>query len=167
MDDAVHIPLRARDGSIRAYAVVDAADAEWVNRWRWSLSADGYAYRVTTADGRKRKVRLHRVILGLTRGDGYDGDHINRDRLNNRRSNLRKLGRGENAQNQTSARGASSGFRGVSWDHNSGKWRASIRVDGRLRHLGRFVSEIEAAAVARKARLQLMPFTVEEQAVAS
>jgi hypothetical protein len=31
------IPLRARDGSVKAWALIDAADAAWLNQWRWSM----------------------------------------------------------------------------------------------------------------------------------
>ena len=39
----VLIPLRARDGGVRAFAIVDAADADFVDQWRWRLNANGYA----------------------------------------------------------------------------------------------------------------------------
>ena len=162
---AVRIPLFARDGAIRAYAVIDAADADWVNQWSWRLTNKGYAARSVRIEGRPGSVRLHRALLGLTRGDGMEGDHINRDRLDNRRSNLRALPKGLNAQNTGGWRHSSSQYRGVSWNKKDGKWTAQIRVgtraDSRLMNLGRFHSEIEAAECAQAARLRLMPYAVE------
>src|SRR5690348_7035928 len=97
-DDTARIPLRARDGSIRAHVIVDASDAAWVNQWRWSLSG-GYAYRTATINGRKETVWLHRALLGCIQRDGIEVDHIDRDRLNCRRHNLRRLNHSGNAQN--------------------------------------------------------------------
>lgn len=166
MSDAVRIPLRARDGSIRAYALVDAADAEFVNQWRWSLSK-GYAARGERVGNKVRHFRMHRELLGLRRGDAMDGDHINRDRLDNRRSNLRSLPKGANAQNQSSNAGSSSRHRGVSWDTGTGKWRAYVGSNGKTTFLGLFTEEREAAVVARAARLAMLPYTIEREAVAS
>jgi hypothetical protein len=167
MEEAVRIPLRARDGSVRAYVVVDAADAAWANQWRWSLNSDGYAVRTERKGGRQRKVRLHRELLGLVHGDGIEGDHKDRDRLNCRRLNLRALPKGANSQNQPSNIGTSSSYRGVSWNRRTRKWVATVKHGGKQIHLGYFEDEGHAAEVARLARLRLMPFTVEEEAVAS
>lgn len=155
------VPLRARDGDIKAYAAIDAADAEWVNQRRWGLSDQGYAYRGVCIDGKRTHLKLHREILGLTRGDGMDGDHIDRDRLNCRRGNLRIVPRGKNQQNLNSRVGATSTHRGVCWDATRGKWLAQVKVDGRQKHIGRFDSEAEAAAAVQSVRLAHMPYAVD------
>lgn len=160
--DIALIPLYARDGSIRAYATVDTADSEWVGQWRWYLSSEGYATR-TESRGRRHsshQFKLHRELLGLVLGDGLEGDHINRIKLDNRRSNLRALpqkGRPQ-MQNLPGKQGSSSRFRGVSWDKARGKWEAYMSVDRRRHHLGRFSSEHDAAEAARAARAALMPY---------
>ena len=159
-EGAMLIPLRARDGSVRAYALIDVADAEWVNQWRWSLGADGYAYRSRREGRAKHTIRLHRAILGLTRGDGQEGDHIDRDRLNCRRTNLRKLPGKGNRQNVSSTIGSSSKYRGVYFDKDSRKWRAYVQVEGRQRYFGRFNDEEAAAEAARLARIRLLPYSV-------
>lgn len=147
------IPLRARDGSVRAYALIDAADAEWAAQWRWCLDGDGYAVRST---GHGPLLRLHRELLSLTGDASVDVDHIDGSPLNNRRSNLRILPKGGNAQNRRNSAGSSSQYRGVHW--NKGRWKACIWSNGKLHYLGRFTSEEEAAEVARKARAALMPY---------
>ena len=157
-----HIPLRARDGSIRAYAIVDAADADWVNQWHWCLD-NGYARRSQKADGRNQAILLHRELLGLTPFDNREGDHLDLDRLNNRRSNLRVLpydGR-PNTQNKRSYRGSTSAHRGVSWSTRYGQWVAQIQINGKGQFLGRFDDELEAAEVARAARARLMPYATD------
>ncbi len=158
------IPLRNRDGSVRAYAIVDAADAEWANLWRWTLCA-GRAARGVRVNGTLRKVYLHRLLLGLTWGDGIEGDHIDRNPLNCRRSNLRPVpsqkGLRGNAENKSSHRGASSQCRGVYWNKRQKKWGAQINSGGKHTYLGYFRSETDAAEAARAARARLMPFAVD------
>lgn len=154
---AVLIPLRRRDGSIVAHAIVDAADAEWVNQWRWKLHRKGYASRHGVGAARKRMILLHRALLGLEHGDPREGDHIDRVKLNCRRSNLRILPRKKNQQNTPSKAGASSAFRGVYRQRR--RWVAEITVDRKRTRLGSFETELEAAEVARQARRQLLPYS--------
>ncbi len=92
----VTIPLRAKDGSIKGHAMIDSIDVA-LSRWRWCLSR-GYAVRGVRARGGHRLISLHRQILGLTFGDGVEVDHINRNKLDNRRSNLRIVTHGGNMQ---------------------------------------------------------------------
>lgn len=168
-DDGVtaSVPLYAVNGSIKGYTLIDAADAEWAVQWRWSLWPDGYAFRcrrVEETDGGKARyvvTFLHRELMGLVRGDDLEVDHINRDRLDNRRSNLRVVTKQGNRQNMPSHNGSSSRFRGVHWAALQQKWRARIRVNGKNMHLGLFDNEDEAGAAARAARLQYMPFAVD------
>lgn len=156
-DGAIRIPLRNRQHVVRAYAVVDATDADWVNQWRWFLDDDGYAARRPWIDGRQVWILLHRELLGLSHGDIREGDHIDRDRLNNRRCNLRVATKTINRQNRAALAGSSSQHRGVGWDKRRSKWAAYARKDGRMLNLGRFDDELEAAGLALTARLELMP----------
>lgn len=160
-DSTVHIPLRARNGTVRAFALIDAADAPFVNQWRWCLGKRGYAVRGERNDGQRRTPYLHREILGLGGGDMRVVDHINRDKLDCRRANMRVITRAGNAQNLGSKPGSSSVARGVTWDPITRKWRAEIRVGGRRHRLGRFVTEADAAEAARSARAKLMPYAVD------
>lgn len=154
------VPLQRGD-SILAYAVIDAADVEWASRWRWTLDDKGYAERSNRINGRSQHIRLHRELLGLTHGDGFEGDHINRDRLDNRRSNLRAIPLAGNRQNKSSHHNSSSKYRGVSWAPDRRKWRASITDHGKRIHLGQFSDEQTAAEAARAARSRLMPYAVD------
>ena len=146
-DDTLLIPLYRRDGSVAAHATIDAADAEQA-RHRWHLSAQGYAARRATRDGRRLIVVLHRELLGLAYGDPRQGDHIDLDRLNYRRSNLRIVTPAQNAQNRR-AGGGSSRHRGVCFHKASGKWFAYGQVNRRRVSLGLHTSEDDAAAAAR------------------
>lgn len=162
-DGTVSIPLCAIDGSVRAYAIVDAADADWVNQWVWRLNDDGYAKRNQRIDGTCRNIPLHRALLGLVYGDGLDGDHIDKNRLNCTRANLRVLphkGRPNN-QNCEGRKNSTSRYRGVSWYRSYGLWVAQVRSNGKKIHVGYFSDEVEAAEAAREARRRLLPYAVD------
>lgn len=166
-DDGVtaRIQITAADGSHRAYVLVDAADAEWASQWTWHINNSGYAVRGHKVEGRSQDVRLHRELLGLPRKtDGREGDHIDRDKLNNRRGNLRVLTQAGNAQNVSSHQGASSQHRGVSWNTHKQRWHATVGTNGRTIFLGAFTDEIEAAAAARAGRERYLPHAVEDGA---
>jgi hypothetical protein len=156
------IPLWGRAGVIQAHAIVDADTFERYSEFRWHLGSRGYARRAETIDGKQTAVLLHREILGLTRGDARMGDHINRNRLDNRRKNLRIVTRAENMQNQGSHTGSTSRFRGVYFVPRTSRrrehWRATVRLNGRIHRLGRFRSEGDAGRAAEEFRLAHMPF---------
>lgn len=150
------IPLRARDGSVRAWAIVDDADFDVLGRWRWCVCAGGYAGRTERAAGGQWTVLLHREILGLRPGDGQEVDHWDLDKLNCRRSNLRVVTHAQNGQNLRSRRGARSQYRGVSWNCRRGAWAARVKISGRAHFGGYFDDEEEAATKAHRMRAELM-----------
>ncbi len=153
--DIVRIPLRARDGSIRCYVTIDAADADFANQWRWCFNGL-YASRQENGT----TVYLHRRLMGCTPGDETEVDHKDLDKLNCRRSNLRVVtGRGN--RQSTGSRVGSSSYRGVYWHKAAGKWMAYVGTSEggkRTRHyLGLFTDEAEAGAAARAGRARLLP----------
>lgn len=155
MSDTIQIPLRARDGAIRAYATIDAVDAERVGPYRWCLHSQGYAFRNTRVGGRHGSqvgTFLHRFLLDA--GPDEQVDHKNRDRLDCRRSNLRLTDGLTNGQN-VSSRPGTSAYRGVSL-HRSGRWRATVKHGGRQHSFGLHVTEELAAAAAAAGRAELL-----------
>ena len=92
-------------------------------------------------------------------------DHVNGDKLDNRICNLRAATNSENQQNKLRARRDSlSGLLGV-YTHENGRWRSSIKVDGKQKHLGCFDTPEEAHSVYLKAKAELHPFqTIVESA---
>lgn len=153
----IRLRLRNRAGEVVAEALIDDEDAALAS-YGWVLNSNGYAWR--SIMGGRRHVYLHREVLGLERGDGRQADHINRDRLDNRRSNLRVVTPGQNRQN-TPPLGGTSRFRGVSWDRARHKWIASVQVNRRHHYVGRFTSEADAATAVAEARRRLMPYSEE------
>lgn len=106
MTEPKRIPLWGKDTDgrttiVRGYALVDAADFDDLDRFSWHLSDRGYARRsVRTPEGKVRTVRMARQIMGLDFGDSEEVDHINRDKLDNQRSNLRLTDRTGNNRNR-------------------------------------------------------------------
>jgi len=71
-------------------------------------------------------------------------DHINRDKLDNRRCNLRVCNYFENAQNSVAHKDSKSGLKGVSWNKKKNKWRAQIQFLGKKIELGNFKEKLDA-----------------------
>jgi len=79
-------------------------------------------------------------------GNGLVVDHINCDGLDNRRANLRLATRQQNKCNsRPSSHGGTSRYKGVWWEKDKRKWRAAVGFNGKIKHLGAFDNEIEAA----------------------
>lgn len=126
-------------------ALVDDEDFEWLSQWKWCVHFGGTKYGKPYAMRRSgdHTMRIHRLVMGCTKGDGRHIDHINGNSLDNRRSNLRDCTPSQNGENAHANRKGSSRFKGVSQDR--GRWRARIRVKRKLYSLGHFDTEEEAA----------------------
>lgn len=153
MSDCCLIPLTQGQ-----FAKVDAADYQWLNLWKWHAAwspetQSFYAKRMDRVlPGLPRElIQMHRILLCLILGDKRTGDHINGNTLDNRRINLRVATHMEQQWNRRNFRSSRSGFKGVTLSH--GKWQATISVNGEGRHLGTFLSEVEAHAAYRDAEL--------------
>ncbi len=140
--EAVHIPLLSSGRVVTAHAVVDRADEHLVSQWTWSLHSDGYAFRRTETSSGRSIVYMHRELLRP--GRGLLVDHVDGDRLNNTRSNLRLATPSQNGAHSAS-RPRRSGFRGVYSHRPTGRWIAQMSIDGRVRHLGIYDGPEDAA----------------------
>lgn len=134
-------------------AKVDAEDYEWLSQHKWCLHNEGYAVRYV----KRQAILMHRSVLEHhgTPMLGRQTDHRNRDRLDNRRRNLRTATHGENMCNKSRQKNNSSGYIGVRWRPDSKKWRADIGVKGRSICLGGFTNLIQAAQAYDTAALEL------------
>ncbi len=106
-------------------AIVDSSDYERLAQFRWFAERRKNTYYASRnyvrSDGKRRVLRMHCAILGEPLVD-----HRNGDGLDNRRSNLRPASRQENGANAVRSSRNASGFKGVSWHKQTGKWRAYI-----------------------------------------
>lgn len=123
-----------------------------------STCTDREGYLVVGIDS--KLYRAHRVIWLYKTGywPKNDIDHIDRDKANNRFSNLRDVTRAENKQNQVAKKGSKSGVKGVSWDDKRKHWSAEITVNGKRFHLCWTTNKDEAAAAYAAAAAVLHQF---------
>lgn len=131
-------------------ALVDDADFDWLNQWKWSASRQGRPHSfpqwravrcVGPKKGPKHLILMHRLIMNAPTGATVD--HINGDPLDNRRKNLRICPQGKQSLNRPGNRTGrkTSRFKGVYWQKDIGRWRARFR----LAYLGTFINEMDAA----------------------
>jgi len=126
-------------------AIVDKDNFEWLNQWKWFCDRRGYAVRDSGGRKNKKRILMHRLINKTT--DGLSTDHINRDKLDNRKSNLRSVNQSKNCFNTGLSKNNTSGYKGVQWYKN--RWVARIKINYEDIYLGRFVN-LENAILARK-----------------
>lgn len=137
--------------------IVDDCDFEDLSRFKWQtqrMERDGTLYgfyAVRDYGGRlNRKTEyMHRRITGAP--PGAEVDHIDGNRLNNVRANLRLATPAENRQNRGKYRNNTSGFHGVCWHGTRRKWRAYVSLGGKQFHAGLY-DRLEDAARARDAK---------------
>ena len=131
------------------YALVDDKDFRQLASHKWYFDITGYASRrLSKLEGRKL-VRMHREIMKPEAGMFVD--HKNMDKLDNQRKNLRICTKAQNMMNRNKTRTNTSGFKGVSWDKFSGKWKAQIKVNKKSVNLGRYGSAKEGAVAYNNA----------------
>jgi hypothetical protein len=130
--------------------IVDDSDAELVMLRRWYAHHEGYDRSHVYAVSDRPSVRMHRLILGVSRGCIVD--HVNGDGLDNRKCNLRIATIGDNARNRRKV-GGRVPFKGVVVDGNA--FVARIAHNGRSLHCGRFSSARDAAIAYDSAAIRL------------
>ncbi len=113
----------------------------------WSLSTSGYA--AAKIPELRKAVAFH-IFAFPNCPDGMVRDHINGDKLDNRKANIRFVSQLQNSQNRGKGKNNRSGHVGVSWRRLEKKWTASITVGKKCICLGYF-SSIEDAIAAREA----------------
>lgn len=140
-EQVAYIIIRDKRGNEIERAIIDVDDVDKVNGKRWTDNGHGY---VRTFKG-TTPVYLHRLIMDAP--DGYDVDHVNRNRLDNRRSNLRVVSHIENANNRNCAKP-----KRVTGRNLAKPYYAVQTIGGERKYLGYFATEEEAARVLAKDR---------------
>ncbi len=130
----------ASNNTVSEIGIIDEEDFHLVKNGVW-LDRDGYA-QINSSK------RIHRLVvekmIGKPIPKGNVVDHKNRNRLDNRRSNLRLCTVKDNNRNVSKVKG-SSRYKGVYWKSNRNKWSSQIKVEGKLIYLGLFENENDAA----------------------
>jgi len=128
-------------------AVVDEDDYEFLNQFKWHALIQGeniYACRYQTRNKKQRYVRMHRAILGVY-NSSIDVDHINRNTLDNRKSNIRMALHYENLRNRSKQKNNTSGYKGVSWHKQLRRWSVRIKHNGKYHSIGTYYDKRDAA----------------------
>lgn len=141
------------------FALVDNEDYEFLMQWKWQASFDKKSnqfYAVTTKRSRifNATIRMNRFIMSATDNKIFV-DHIDRNTLNNQRSNLRIATHSQNGANRKSHKNSSSKYLGVSWKKDQNKWAATIQKDRNSYRLGVFSGEADAAKAYDNAAVKL------------
>jgi hypothetical protein len=125
--------------------IIDLDDIDKVKNLKWSIDSKGYP--ITTIN-KTEKVRLHRYILGLQ--EDLPVDHINKNRLDNRKINLRLATNSDNNANKSMQKNNTSGFTGVTWDKNQNKWMVVVQYYKESYNLGHYKDKDVAISVRLK-----------------
>lgn len=101
----------------------------------------------------RKRYLLHRIVFLMHHGylPKYI-DHIDGDRLNNRIENLREATFSQNRQNTLKYKNNTSGVKGVCWNKQAKKWKASVQTNGKRAFLGYFKSIDDARDAVLKHR---------------
>lgn len=133
-------------------ALVDDEDFDYLNQWKWCVDSYGYAVRTHGKRPNRFTMWMHRLIMNTPKG--MDTDHINGNRLDNRKSNLRVCNRSQNKCNVTKHKDNKSGYKGVSWFTRNKKWQAQIMIEGKTLFLGYYDTPEDAAVAYNKAAVE-------------
>lgn len=135
-------------------AFVSDCDYEYYSQFNYYLNSEGYAVRDIwiVGTGKKKTVRMHREILQTP--PGMDTDHIDRNRLNNQRENLRVCTRSQNLANKGPRETNKSGFKGVSWSKQNKKWAVQVGVNKKTICIGHFDDIVDAAKAYNEAAIK-------------
>jgi hypothetical protein len=122
--------------------ILDLDDFEKFGQVAWRIGSRGYAAKNQyLGDGKWETSLLHRKVMNAPKGVLVD--HINGNKLDNRKSNLRFANHAENARNNRARKISDAGYKGVYISGNN--FRARIRYNNNLINLGTFSSKEDAA----------------------
>lgn len=126
--------------------IVDDEDFEELNRLKWRRNNKGYAYsikyvKLEVGKYTNKFTLIHRLLCP----NNETTDHINGNKLDNRKSNLRPATRSQNQANRGVQSNNTSGYKGVHYDKLRNKWRARVVLNRKGINLGDFKTPEEAA----------------------
>jgi len=127
------IEMYNRNNKITGYTKIDLDDVERIRNIKWSINHNGYVYDSS------KKINLARLIINLDKYKNYgdiEVDHRNRDPLDNRKSNLRKVNRTQNVMNRSIQSNNNSGFIGVFYRKREKLWYSTVKINKKTIVLG-------------------------------
>lgn len=135
--------------------IFDKEDSEKISLHGWYVDNGGYVRTERRIMGKRCAILMHRFILGLPHSDKRIVDHINGIKTDNRLSNLRICTPAQNQHNQKKRMDNTSGYKGVAFRRDSGRFRARISINGKRKNLGSFDSAEEAYEAYCAAAIEL------------
>ena len=124
----------------------DLEDYDLIKGYCWSIGTDGYVTSSKYKYNNSVNIRMHKLVMPP---NNLDIDHINHKKYDNRKSNLRCVTHSQNHMNKKMQSNNTSGVVGVGYIKKNNKWRATIKINGKQKHIGVFDTK-EDAAIARK-----------------
>lgn len=124
------------------YAIVDDDFYEHAKKYSYSDCGFGYAIRTGGKDGKKFHIRMHTEVMGGKK-EGLVIDHINGNKLDNRKENLRFCSEKENQRNKRVYKQNKIGYKGVKKRFN--RFVATIGYNNKILYIGSFETAIQAA----------------------
>lgn len=134
------------------YALIDNEDYERINKYKWQCSNGGYAVR-NIWKPKRSTIWMHRFVLNTI--SKKEVDHINSNKLDNQKKNLRLVTHHQNNMNVTKRSNCSSIYKGVSFKKSTGRWYAYIKFNTKRISLGYYDNEVDAASIYNKAAKRL------------
>ncbi len=123
---------------------VDDDMFDFLNQWSWNINHKYVIRSVYIGNYTGITIYMHRLIMNTPKG--MDTDHINGDKLDNQRENLRIVNRSKNMMNTKSHKDSkTSNYKGVSYSTRDKIWKAQITYNYKHYYLGGFKTELEAA----------------------
>ena len=141
------ILLRSRTKK-KIYTLVDDSDYERLTKYNWYLTTSGYVRHHYWVGKRSDCIQMHRLLLSAPQG--MQVDHINGNKLDNRRYNLRLCSNSQNGFNRKAYKTNTSGYKGVYFCKQKNKWIAQLSVNGRHISVGAFMSAKDASIAYNK-----------------
>jgi hypothetical protein len=149
--DTCLIPIHRRGGIVCGYALVDTAIKDQFVLRGWTISGANYLSSASKTGHRFRDY-MHTIAIGSDAPIGYEIDHVNGDKWDNRRCNLRFVTKSENQRNRVIQRNRNQYGRGVSFDKRRGTFMAYCHYRGKMINLGTFATAADARQAARDGR---------------
>lgn len=134
-------------------ALIDDEVSDIVGKHKWQACAVKNLVYASRHVG-KTKELLHHFLGKLWGWTFIRIDHKDHNSLNNTKDNLRPCTQSQNLANARMRSDNTSGFRGVIWDQQRGRYRAELRTNGKTKHLGRYLKAEDAARVRDAAAME-------------
>jgi hypothetical protein len=149
-NNCAYVILRNKKQEIVGEAIIDIEDIDKVKNIKWALS-HGYP--------RGNAKHMSSIILNYKTNSKQVIDHINHDKLDHRKQNLKKCTQQQNCFNSSMLKNNTSGCKGIyfrdnKWKSAKKKWHANIGINGKQIYLGNFKTKQEAIKVRKKAEIK-------------